>query len=196
MSSDFISHLGRLKLIPRTGWISHDISLEDVESVADHSYSTSMIAMLLADMETNSGRDVDVERVLRMALLHDLAEGLTFDISKAYLQYLGRSGAAIKRRVEQAAWSHTIQSLRSRSLRIKYAELQSEFDAQETFESQIVHAADKLDILFQTIAYHRKGYPRRMLADLWKSTDQSLSRCKVPSVKVLRKIAVQLYKAL
>jgi len=183
-------------LIPRTGWISHDISLEDVESVAEHSYSTSTIAMLLADMETSSGRQVDVERVLRMALLHDLAEGLTFDISKAYLQYLGRSGAAIKRRVEQAAWSHTIQSLRSRSLRIKYAELQSEFDAQETFESQIVHAADKLDILFQTIAYHRKGYPRRMLADLWKSTDQSLSRCKVPSVKVLLKIAVQLYKAL
>ena len=196
MSSDFISRLSRLKLIPRTGWISHDISLEDVESVAEHSYSTSTIAMLLADMETSSGRQVDVERVLRMALLHDLAEGLTFDISKAYLQYLGRSGAAIKRRVEQAAWSHTIQSLRSRSLRIKYAELQSEFDAEETFESQIVHAADKLDILFQTIAYRRKGYPRRMLADLWKSTNHSLSWYKVPSVKVLRKIAVQLYKAL
>ena len=75
---------------------------------------------------------------------------------------------------------------------MKYAALQAEFDAEETFESQIVHAADKLDILFQALAYHRRGYPRRMLADLWTSTNRSLSGSKIASVKEVRKIAVRL----
>ena len=182
-------------MIPRTGWISHGIMLQEVESVADHTFSTSTLAMLLADMEARSGRHVDVERVLRMALLHDLAEALTFDINKSYLEYLGREGEAIKRQVEQAAWNHIIESIRSKSIRTKYTELQSEFNAEETFESQIVHAADKLDILFQAIAYHRKGYPRRILVGLWTSTNRYLTGVKIPSVNDLRKTAVRLYKA-
>jgi len=192
-SVDFISGLGKLKMIPRTGWVSHGIVLQEVESVAEHTFSTSTLAMLLADMEVKDGRHVDVERVLRMALLHDLAEALTFDINKSYLEYLGRRGAAIKRQIEQAAWNHMIGSIR-KSIRTKYEELQSEFNAEETFESQIVHAADKLDILFQAVAYHRKGYPRRMLASLWKSTNRNLAGVKIRSVNDLRKIAFRLYE--
>jgi len=195
VSTDFTSRLGSLKTIPRTGWITHHIRLQDVESVAEHTFSTTTLAMLLADMEIRNGRRVNAERVLRMALLHDLAEGLTFDISKSYLEYLGKEGEAIKRRVEHAAWNHIMEGIRSKSLRMKYAKLQSEFDAEETFESQIVHAADKLDILFQTITYHRIGYPRRILSDLWTTTNRSLSRSKIGSVNDLRKFAVRLYKA-
>lgn len=193
LSADFIFALERLKIIPRTGWISHEIRLQDVESVAEHTFSTSALAMLLADMEARGGRHVDIEKVLRMALVHDLAEALTFDINKAYLEYLGKEGKAMKRHVEQAAWDHTIKSIRNGSLKRKYGELQSEFEAEETFESQIVHAADKLDILFQTVAYHRKGYPRPMLFELWTRTSRSLSGSKIPSVNDLRKIAVRLY---
>lgn len=192
---DFIAGLSTLKTIPRSGWISHGIGLQEVESVADHTFSTSALAMLLADMEARNGRRVDVERVLRMALLHDLAEGWTFDISKSYLEYLGSEGEAIKRKVEQAAWNHIIKSIRSKPIRKKYTGLQSEFNGEETFESQIVHAADKLDILFQIIAYHRKGSPRRMLSDLWASTNRSLNGFEIPSVNDLRRFAVQLYKA-
>lgn len=181
-------------MIPRSGWISHGIGLQDVESVADHAFSTSTIAMLLADMEARNGARLDVERVLRMALLHDLAEALTFDISRSYLEYLGTAGEAIKRKVEKAAWDHIFKSIRSTTIRMRYAELQSEFNAEETVESQIVHAADKLDILFQIIAYNRKGYPRRTLADLWASTDRRLTRIRISSVKDLRRNAVRLYK--
>jgi len=192
---DFLADLSKLKTIPRSGWISHGIGIQEVESVADHTFSTSMLAMVLADMEVSNGRRVNVEQVLRMALVHDLAEALTFDMSKAYLEYLGVEGATIKRRVEQAAWNHMLRNIPGKSLRMKYAEVQSRFEAQETLESQIVHAADKLDILFQAIAYRQKGYPRGMLSGLWTSTSRSLSGSKIPSVKHLRGIAVRLYKA-
>ena len=192
---DFLSALRRVKTIPRSGWISHGVALQDVESVADHSYSTSTLAMLLADVEVENGRRVDVERVLRLALLHDVAEALTFDISKSYLEYLGRKGEAIKREVEQAAWRHIIKSIQNASIRKNYAKLESEFNAGETLESAIVHAADSLDILFQVVEYHRRGYPKALLADLWVGTNRKLTRVKLSSVKELRKVALRLYNA-
>jgi putative hydrolase of HD superfamily len=191
-----MSSVGRLKAIPRSGWVSHGVGIQEVESVADHSYSTSTLAMFLGDMELGRGRRIDVERLLRLGLLHDLAEALTFDISKSYLEYLGREGEAIKREVEQAAWEHIIKGIEKTSIRLKYARLLAEFDEEETLEAQIVHAADRLDILYQIIEYHRRGYPKEMLADLWASTNRSLMHVRLSSVRKLRRIAVRRYKAM
>ena len=151
--------------------------------------------MLLADIEIQNGVRINVERVLRLALLHDLAESLTFDISKSYLEYLGRKGEVIKHEVEQAAWNHIIKKIENATIRTKYAKLQVEYDAEQTLESQIVHAADRLDILYQIVEYHRKGYPRGALADLWESTNRGLMLARLSSVRNVRKAAVRLYNA-
>jgi putative hydrolases of HD superfamily len=194
MSLDFVSSLGKLKMIPRSGWISHGISLQEVESVADHSFSTTVLAMLLTDLEVANGRRINIERVLRLALLHDLPEALTFDISKSYLEYLGMRGEAIKSELEQAAWKHLIEGIEKGAIRKRYAQLQSEFNAEQTIESMIVHAADRLDLLLQIAEYRRRGYPKAILADLWKSTSQKLRGSKLSSVKTLYKMATRLYK--
>jgi len=194
MSLDFVSSLGKLKMIPRSGWISHGISLQEVESVADHSFSTTVLAMLLADLEVANGRRINIERVLRLALLHDLPEALTFDISKSYLEYLGMRGEAIKSELEQAAWKHLIEGIEKGAIRKRYAQLQSEFNAEQTIESMIVHAADRLDLLLQIAEYRRRGYPKAILADLWKSTSQKLRGSKLSSVKTLYKMVARLYK--
>jgi 5'-deoxynucleotidase YfbR-like HD superfamily hydrolase len=149
--------------------------------------------MLLADIETQGGRRVKVERVLRLAILHDLAESLTFDISKSYLEYLGEEGETIKSELERAAWGHIMKDVPS--MGVDYADLQSEFNAEGTLESQIVHAADMLDILFQIVEYHRRGYPKALLGDLWASTNGRLMRFRLPSVRGLRRIAVRGYRA-
>ena len=195
MFLDFVSSLSRVKMIPRSGWISHGVSIQEVESVADHSFSTTVLAMLLADLEVANGRRINIERVLRLALLHDLPEALTFDISKSYLEYLGMRGEAIKSELEQAAWKHLIEGIEKGAIRKRYAQLQSEFNAEETIESMIVHAADRLDILLQVVEYRRKGYPKAILADLWKSTSQKLQGSKLSSVKKLYKMAARLYKS-
>ena len=194
MFLDFVSSLGRVKMIPRSGWISHGISLQEVESVADHSFSTAVLAMLLADLEVANGRRINIERVLRLALLHDLPEALTFDISKSYLEYLGMRGEAIKSELEQAAWKHLIKGIEKGAIRKRYTRLQSEFNAEQTVESMIVHAADRLDLLLQIVEYRRRGYPKAILADLWKSTSQKLRGSKLSSVKKLYKMAARLYK--
>lgn len=108
---DFLLNLSKMKSIPRSGWLSHDISLQDVESVADHTFSTCALSMLLADLEAKRGVKVNMEKVLRMAILHDLAESLTFDISRAYLEYLGPKGEAMKHEIERKAWEHVAKGI-------------------------------------------------------------------------------------
>ncbi|MGA3109073.1 MAG: HD family hydrolase [Candidatus Bathyarchaeia archaeon] len=192
---DFVSSLSRIKMIPRSGWISHGVSLQDVESVADHSFSTAVLAMLLVDLEVANGRKINIERVLRLALLHDLPETLTFDISKTYLEYLGRRGHSIKSELEQAAWKHLIKGIGKGAIRTRYAKLQLEFNAEKTIESRIVHAADRLDLLLQILEYRRRGYPKAILADLWKGTSKKLQGSKLSSVNKVYKMAARLYSA-
>lgn len=145
----------------------------------------------MADMELKRGRRVNVERVLRMAVLHDLSESLTFDISKEYLGYLGEKGEAIKGELEAAAWKHIMAGLEEPNLRRHYSAIQKEFDAGRTVEAQIVHAADRLDILLQVIQYRRKGYPASLLADLWKGTNSQLRHSRITSARRLRQAIIR-----
>lgn len=48
------------------------------ESVADHSWRTALMAMLLSAVP--EFRDVDMDRVIRMCLIHDLGESFTGDV--------------------------------------------------------------------------------------------------------------------
>ena len=65
--------LQRLKRLDRTGWTLRGLP-NGTESVAAHSFGVSVTAMLLADRCVAQGVAVNVEKVLRMALLHDWAE--------------------------------------------------------------------------------------------------------------------------
>ena len=187
----FLSNLARMKLIPRSGWISHGVSLQDIESVADHSFSTCALSLLIADLEVQGGKHVNVERVLRLAILHDLSESLTFDISKEYLEYLGERGKVIKAELEHAAWKHITDGLEEPNLRRSYLALQKEFDAERTLEANIVHAADRIDILLQVIQYRRKGYPAASLADLWTGTNSKLRFSSVASARRIQQVLIR-----
>src|SRR5689334_1471914 len=65
--------LQRLKRLDRTGWTLRGLP-NGTESVAAHSFGVVVAAMLLADELLAQGVSVDMEKVLRMALLHDWAE--------------------------------------------------------------------------------------------------------------------------
>src|SRR3954464_15156480 len=65
--------LQRLKRLDRTGWTLRGLP-NGTESVAAHSFGVAVTAMLLGDLCTAAGVLIDVEKLLRMALLHDWAE--------------------------------------------------------------------------------------------------------------------------
>jgi len=186
-SISFLSTIITLKRIPRSGWITHGISLPDVESVADHTFSTCSISILLADLERRRSVRVNAERVLRMATFHDLAEALTFDISKSYLTYLGERGSVIKNEIESSAWKYLARSDDSESLFSDYAKLQKQYVRNITVEAQIVHAADSIDILLQILELTRRGYPASLVKDLWNETVKKVNSTPIRSARQLLK---------
>src|SRR4028119_444796 len=99
--------LQRLKRLDRTGWVLRGLA-PGAESVAAHSYGVAFAAMLLADEVRARGVEVDVERVLRIALLHDLAEARTGDMPRTMALYYG---AEARRAAERAAFDDMVRDL-------------------------------------------------------------------------------------
>ena len=73
MVQDFFQIVLGLKTIQRKGW-KDKLGLKNVESVADHSYSMAIMSMVLSDLLA-----LDTNKILKMALLHDLAESKVGD---------------------------------------------------------------------------------------------------------------------
>src|SRR5215510_10902494 len=99
--------LERLKRLDRTGWVLRGFA-NGTESVAAHSFGVSVTAMLLADELLAQGANVDVERVLRIALLHDWAEARVGDMPRTATQYFG---ADARRNAETAAFHDLAEAL-------------------------------------------------------------------------------------
>jgi len=69
-----------LKNLDRTGWILAGVDKSQVESVAEHSFGTALISLLLAKHFEQDGIEIDIGKILTMAILHDLAESETSDV--------------------------------------------------------------------------------------------------------------------
>src|SRR5215813_5225127 len=162
----FIAELMRLKSVQRIGWLLRGV--RDVESVAAHSFGVAVIAMLLADRARARGLEVNVERLLRMALLHDLTESRTGDLPSTIKRYFDK--AAIKAADESIAreiftelgdWSDS------------YLELWFDYEHRVSIESRLVKAADKLDLLMQSREYEKGG--ARSLQEFWDTADSDFA---------------------
>ncbi|MFL5542881.1 MAG: HD domain-containing protein [Longimicrobiaceae bacterium] len=89
----FFHLAGRLKDTPRAGWALRGV--ERPESVADHSWRTALLALVLA---RRADPPLDRERAVALALAHDLAEALVGDITP----YDGISADEKRRREREA----------------------------------------------------------------------------------------------
>lgn len=156
----------RLKSVPRIGWLLRGV--RDVESVASHSFGVAVIAMLLADRARARGVEVNVERLLRMALLHDLTESRTGDLPSTIKRYFGK--AAIKTADETIA-AEIFTELGDFS--DSYMELWSDYEHRASIESRLVKAADKLDLLLQSREYEKGG--ARSLQEFWDTADSDFA---------------------
>lgn len=154
--------LQRLKNLERTGWMLRGLP-PCSESIADHSFGVAATAMLLADEIKSRGVDVDVERVLRMAIMHDWAEALLGDLPRTATNYFG---AEARTNAEKRAFADMTKSL-SEEVKEKYRALNEAYEKRECLESRIVKAADVIDLLIQILAFERAGL--RGLDEFWES---------------------------
>lgn len=132
------------------------------ESIADHSFGVAVAVMMLADEIKSRGVELDVEKVLRMAIMHDWAEALVGDLPRTATFYFGEEARA---KAETAAFADMTKTL-SEKVRRKYLALNEAYEKRECLESRIVKAADIVDLLIQTLAFERAGL--RGLDEFWE----------------------------
>jgi putative hydrolase of HD superfamily len=152
--------LQRLKGLERTGWMLRGIA-QGAESVAAHSYGVAVAAMMLADELRARGIKVDMERVLRVALLHDWAEARVGDLPRTASEYFG---AEARKRAERAAFDDIVRGMQAEAA-ARYKELHEDYEERASLEARLVKAADVIDLLTQTLAFERAGV--RGLDEFW-----------------------------
>ena len=141
---EFLKKERRLDTIVRFG--TH-IRLKD-ESISEHSFHTALYAMILADLEKQFGNKVNVERLLRTALVHDMEECLTGDIIYGF-KHIHPSLTKQIKKISSQFLEELMENLPSKISK-QYMELWKNAKSNE-LEGKIIDGADKLEGLIYSL---------------------------------------------
>jgi putative hydrolase of HD superfamily len=136
---DFIRELERLKDTTRTAWTKEGRA----ESVAEHSWRLALFALSLGDYFG----DIDLNKVMRMCLVHDMGEAYEGDISAKI-----EENKQNKFKREEAALLRLTAPL-PENIRKQFLALWLEYNDGETEEAKLAKALDKME----TIIQHNQG---------------------------------------
>jgi putative hydrolase of HD superfamily len=161
---DFFLEAATLKRVPRSGWQVRGVP--HVESVAEHSFGVGLMALALADaVEAETpARTLDLEKVLVMALLHDLAEVRLTDLPVSAQRLIP---LAIKSEAEASAMEDLLAPLPKAE---RWAALWLEYEERTGPEAQLVRDVDKLEMMVQCLRYEQAG--SQGLDEFWQATDR------------------------
>jgi putative hydrolase of HD superfamily len=135
---EFLYEIASLRNVPR-GWRQH-LGL-DCASVLEHTLRVIFIALSLAKKEGVE----DVNKIIKMALVHDLDETRISDLS--YVQKVYVEGD------EERAFTDMFGGTSFE----EFLEINKEYTKRESLESKIVKDADNLDIDFELKELDQKG---------------------------------------
>ena len=126
---DFINKIEKLKCNTRHSWTSSGRR----ESVAEHSWRLSVMAMLCADEYP----ELDINKVIRMCLIHDFGEAVTGDVPSFYK-------TETHEKEEAKAIKDLLSSLPN-GIRDELSDLFDEMNALETPEAKLFKSLDNLE---------------------------------------------------
>ncbi len=168
---ELLYEIGTLRFIDRT-WKQY---FQGGQNLAEHHFRVTWIALILARMEGATNTD----KIMKMALLHDIAESRTGDVNYIQRQYVIRNE-------EQGIKD----MLAVTSVEEEFLALWQEYEEKKCIEAQIVKDADNLDVDFEL---HEATVRGIMVVNNWRS--QKI-RQHVAETKLFTKSAKKLWKAL
>ena len=128
---DFLRVMERLKDAPRHCWTTGGRR----ESVAEHSWRVALMAMLMED----EFPEADIDRVIRMCLVHDMGEAITCDIP-----------TFLKTDADRVVEGREVEALIGglpTPWPEKLSALVEEMDAQQTLEARLYKALDRMEAI-------------------------------------------------
>lgn len=142
---DFLILIGRSKSILRSGWIREGI--KDSESVAEHSFRLTVLTMILADQ-----LGLDKEKLIKMAIIHDLGEVVTGDIVWSRGKFIDIKKRTEKENLEKEGIEKVFKVIEKSK---EYVKIFEEMIDRESQEAKIFWQLDKLEMALQALEYER-----------------------------------------
>ena len=162
----FFESVVRLKSVKRAGWVLK-AGISNPESVSDHTYSMCAIGMILSDM-----LGLDTERVMKMIIIHDLAESIIGD-------YMPGEITRKKKRIDERKAMTSILYQMPVAIRSNYKGIWEEYQLNKTQVAKFVHKLDKLEMALQATQYINEGHPNKRLFQFLDSVRISLAKFNV-----------------
>lgn len=135
---NFIVEVEKLKDVHRK---TKPVGLERYENSAEHSWHVSLLALMLKDY---ADKEVDIDRVIKMLLIHDIGE---IDSGDTIIYH--SETAELKE--QEAAGLERILDLLPESKKEEYMKLWREFESGETPDSKYAKAMDRIPSLLQNL---------------------------------------------
>lgn len=158
----------KLKYKIRAGWDKDgwNVKAERIESIAEHVYGVCILAI---SIDSEFDMKIDIERVIKMLVLHEIGETIIGDITPF-------DGVSIdeKNNIEHDAWKKLLNGLIKEE---EYYDLLIEFDERKTNDAKFAYLCDKLEADIQAKVYQSMGCQRSL-------DDQGTNKCyKYPRIK-------------
>ena len=166
--ANFLFEAGMLKRTPRSGF---QFLGTGAESVAEHIFRTTYIGYALG----RSATGINVDRLIKMCLFHDLPEARTGDLNYVNKKYVtADEKKAVKDLVETLPFGNEIQGLIS------------EYEEGMTEEARLAKDADQLEMILALKEYKDLG---NKYADEWLGF--SMKRLQTESAKELARTILE-----
>lgn len=130
----------KLKTEMRHSWLSNGRQ----ESVAEHTWRVSLMAMLMEPYLTDK---VDSAKLLKMIIIHDLVEAEAGDIPA--FDTMSDPAAKEQKALNERKSIERIRGMLGNALGEELYELWHEFEEKETYEAKVANALDKLEAQIQ-----------------------------------------------
>ena len=161
MISNFFFQIANLKNIPRTGWKTK-LHISNPESVADHSYMMTVMAMIMSDI-----KNLNTEKIIKMSLLHDWAESKIGD-------FMPDEIAPDKKIVLEENAMNEILGILPNPVKDDYSTIWNEYQDMVSSESKLVHEIDKLEMALQAKIYEKDADPEKIKLFVTSDVEQVL----------------------
>jgi 5'-deoxynucleotidase YfbR-like HD superfamily hydrolase len=136
---DFMIEIEKLKNVIRK---SKPVGLDRYENSAEHSWHVCLSALMLKDYSNNT---IDIDRVIKMLLIHDLGEidagdKIVYESEKA--EFKDQEAKGVRR---------ILDMLPNNKNNDEYMDLWFEFEAGETHDSKFARAIDRIPPLLHNL---------------------------------------------
>ena len=137
----YYKEINKLNEIVRTGWIRRNVPIERLESVGEHIFTMALLALATID---KYDLKLDIEKTLKMILIHELGE-----IDVGDIPLIDAEKHANKHNDELKGVTRVVEVLDEPWI----LDLWEEFEKRETKEAIFVYKMDKLQAVMQAKYY-------------------------------------------